>query len=102
MDRDPGFDLSGKRALVTGASAGIGAAVARRLAGAGATVVAVSRSGGVPPADGTVIGLVADLSDELQVDGLIDRVVAEVGGLDILVHHAGRGDWTPLAQVDRA
>ena len=98
---DPGFDLSGRRAVVTGASGGIGAAIAARLAGAGATVVAVSRSGGVPPTDGTVIPLVADLADPHQVDMVVDRAVAVLGGLDILVNNAGRGDYRPLADLDR-
>ena len=112
---DPGFDLTGRRALVTGASAGIGGAVATRLAAAGAQVVAVSRSGrmpgeasgvvtgaGVGAGAGTLVPLVADLSDPDQVDGLVDRAVAELGGLDILVNNAGRGDWRPVGDVDRA
>jgi NAD(P)-dependent dehydrogenase (short-subunit alcohol dehydrogenase family) len=96
---DPGFDLDGRRAVVTGASAGIGAAIAARLAAAGAEVVAVSRSGRAP-AD--VTPLVADLSRADDVDSVIERAVAELGGLDILVNNAGRGDWKALADVDRA
>ena len=86
---------------MTGASAGIGAAIAVRLAGAGADVVAVSRSGGVPEPDGSIRSLVADLSDPDDVDGLIPAAVAELGGLDILVNNAGRGDWLPLGELDR-
>lgn len=98
---DPAFDLTGKRAVVTGASAGIGAAIASRLAGAGASVVAVSRSGRVPAAGGSMRPLVADLSDPDAVDTVIDEAVAELGGLDILVNNAGRGDWLPLPELDR-
>ena len=87
--------------MVTGASAGIGAAIAARLAGAGANVVAVSRSGRVPEAGGSVRPLVADLSNAEAVDGVIDEAVAELGGLDILVNNAGRGDWLPLSELDR-
>ena len=98
---DAAFDLSGRRAVVTGASAGIGAAIAARLAGAGADVIAVSRSGRVPEAEGSVRPLAADLSDAEAVDAVIDRAVAELGGLDILVNNAGRGDWLPLGVLDR-
>ncbi len=98
---DPAFDLTGKRAVVTGASAGIGAAIASRLAGAGASVVAVSRSGRVPAAGGSMRPLVADLSDPDAVDTVIEEAVAELGGLDILVNNAGRGDWLPLPELDR-
>lgn len=102
---DPGFDLTGRRALVTGASAGIGAAVALRLAGAGATVVAVSRSGRLPDdpgSQGRVVPLVGDLADPAAVDGVVDDAVGLLGGLDIVVNNAGRGDWLPMDQVDRA
>jgi 3-oxoacyl-[acyl-carrier protein] reductase len=97
---DPGFDLDGKRALVTGASAGIGAAIAARLAGAGANVVAVSRSGGVPASVGSIEPLIADLSVRDEVDGVVDRAVSVLGGLDILVNNAGRADWVLLADLD--
>ena len=86
---------------MTGASAGIGAAIAARLAGAGASVVAVSRSGQVPEVEGSVHPLVADLSDTEAVDGVIDEAVSELGGLDILVNNAGRGDWLPLGEMNR-
>ncbi len=101
---DPLFDLTGRRALVTGGSAGIGAAIAVRLAGAGADVVAVSRSGGTPDAPGgvgSVRPLAADLSDSDRLDAVIPAAAAELGGLDILVNNAGRGDWARLEDLDR-
>ena len=98
---DAAFDLTGRRAVVTGASAGIGAAIAVRLANAGADVVAVSRSGRVPEAAGSVRSLVADLSDAEAVDGVIDEAVDRLGGLDILVNNAGRADWRSLRELDR-
>ena len=98
---DAAFDLTGRRAVVTGASTGIGAAIAVRLAGAGADVVAVSRSGRVPEADGSIRPLVADLGDPDGLDGVIPAAVAELGGLDILVNNAGRADWLPLSDLDR-
>ena len=71
MGVDAGFDLAGRRAIVTGASAGIGAAIATRLAAAGAHVVAVSRSGSSPSGDGRIDGLAADLSEPAQLDRVI-------------------------------
>jgi NAD(P)-dependent dehydrogenase (short-subunit alcohol dehydrogenase family) len=107
-ERDAGFDLSGRRALVTGASAGIGGAIALRLAQAGARVVAVSRSGRLPTdAAGLtplgVLALASDLADPASLDTVVDRAVELLdGGLDIVVNNAGRADWVPLAEVDRA
>ena len=98
---DAAFDLTGRRAVVTGASAGIGAAIAVRLANAGAEVVAVSRSGRVPEADGSIRPLVADLSDGGAVDAVIPAAVETLGGLDILVNNAGRADWFPVSELGR-
>lgn len=86
---------------MTGASTGIGAAIAVRLADAGADVVAVSRSGRVPEAGGSIQPLATDLSDPEAVDGVIPAAAAELGGLDILVNNAGRADWLPLSDLDR-
>ncbi len=98
---DSGFDLTGRRALVTGASYGIGAAIAVRLADAGAQVVAVSRSGTSPQGNNSIHPLKADLSDATSLDGVVEAAVEVLGGLDILVNNAGRGDWVPLAHIDR-
>ncbi|MDK2753371.1 MAG: SDR family oxidoreductase, partial [Gammaproteobacteria bacterium] len=98
---DSGFSLAEQRVLVTGASSGIGAAIASRLANAGATVVVVSRSGGVPESKGTMYSLVADLSEPEETDTVIERTVDMLGGLDILVNNAGRGDSMPFVDVDR-
>ena len=88
------FDLQGKRALVTGASGGIGSAIAAALATRGA-VVALSgtneeRLGSVADGiEGETHRLPCDLSDATAVDALVGRAVEAMGGLDILVNNAG-------------
>ena len=77
---DSGFNLAGFRVIVTGASSGIGAAIASRLAGAGARVVGVSRSGDVPQSTESIVPLVADLSEPQQTDSVIDRAAVILGG----------------------
>lgn len=91
-------DLTGKVALVTGASRGIGAAVAKRLASAGAAV-AVNYAGSHAAADavveaivsagGRAIALQADVSDPEAATALVERTVAELGRIDIVVNNAG-------------
>lgn len=91
-------DLSGKVAIVTGGSRGIGAAVARQLAEAGAAVV-VNCAGSVDAANavvesiraasGSALAVRADVSDPAACAGLVDSAVAEFGRLDILVNNAG-------------
>lgn len=90
-------DLSGKVALVTGATRGIGRGIALALAAAGARVIVTGRdeaSGAKVVADIAAIGgigncLSADLFDEDAVDTLIGRAIAVHGQLDILVNNAG-------------
>ncbi|MBV9406410.1 MAG: SDR family NAD(P)-dependent oxidoreductase, partial [Acidobacteriaceae bacterium] len=93
--------LAGKRALVTGGSKGIGLAVARALATAGANVVICARDNG--PLDravedlksaakgAKVAGRTADVSDAQEVARLFGFVDEQLGGLDILVNNAGVG-----------
>ena len=89
------FDLSGMTALVTGASGGIGSAIAEALAGQGARL-AVSGSNEAKleafraGLGGDHVALVCDLGDGAAVDGLVPRAVEALGGkLDILVNNAG-------------
>lgn len=91
-------DLTGKVALVTGASRGIGACVAEVLASGGASVT-VNYAGSEQAArsvvesirsnGGLAIALQADVSDSAACVRLVDETIAEFGGLDILVNNAG-------------
>ena len=84
--------LEGRRAFVTGASRGVGAAVARRFSEEGARVALASRAGddlGLPGA----VGIECDVSDAAQVDAAAARAVEALGGLDIVVANAGMGAY---------
>ncbi len=79
-------DLSGQVALVTGGTKGIGAAIAGRLAEAGATVVVCARN---TPSGSPHEYEVCDVRDPEQVGALVERIVASHGRLDIAVNNAG-------------
>jgi NAD(P)-dependent dehydrogenase (short-subunit alcohol dehydrogenase family) len=81
------IDLSGRVALVTGGTRGIGLGITHALLGAGATVVTCSRSA-VEPVPGTTHH-VCDVRDPESVHALVSSVVADLGRLDILVNNAG-------------
>ena len=89
------FDLTGMTALVTGASGGIGSAIARALAGQGARLAVSGSNAGKLAAfrdelGGDHVALPCDLSDAGQVDALVPAAVEALGGkLDILVNNAG-------------
>lgn len=92
------IDLSGKVALVTGASRGIGAAVARMLASCGASV-AVNYAGSKEKAElvvadicsmgGTAIPVMADITSPESAKLLVETTISELGGLHIVVNNAG-------------
>jgi 3-oxoacyl-[acyl-carrier protein] reductase len=88
------FDLTGMTALVTGASGGIGSAVARALAGQGARLALSGSNADKLEAfraelGGDHVTLVCDLGDAAAVDALVPRAVEALGQLDILVNNAG-------------
>lgn len=93
--------LRGRRALVTGASSGLGLACAQALAAEGAAVVLCSRSDErLAAAAATIPGataIAADVSSPDEVERLVDEAVSSLGGIDILVANAGGpppGDFT--------
>ncbi|MET0556248.1 MAG: 2-dehydro-3-deoxy-D-gluconate 5-dehydrogenase KduD [Vicinamibacteria bacterium] len=112
------FDLTGRTALVTGASRGIGAAMAVGLAQAGADVVVHGNSRSpedtcraVESAGRRAYPITADLSDPAGSRDLVDRAIALAGRLDILVNNAGiirrapaaemsDEDWAAVIEVD--
>lgn len=101
-------NLQGKVALVTGASKGIGAAIARELAARGAAV-AVNYSGSKAAAEnvaaeieavgGKAITVQGNVADPKAIAPLIDAVVAQFGPIDILVNNAGVYEFAPLEQI---
>jgi len=86
--------LSGKTAIVTGGSAGIGKAIATEFIDQGASVVIANRSEETGQAVAEELGcsfIQCDVSSYESVESLVDQTVAEYGGLDILVNNAGIG-----------
>jgi len=88
--------LQGKRAIVTGAGAGIGRAIAHRLAGEGARVALADVDGGTAgkvasEIDGETLVRQTDVTTADEVEALISSVVESWGGLDVMVNNAGVG-----------
>lgn len=95
------MQLEGATAVVTGASTGIGHATAVKLGRAGMVVVLASRSAArlhdvartITDAGGTALAIPTDITDQGQVQHLVDTTVQECGGIDLLVNNAGIGTW---------
>ena len=79
------YDFDGRVALVTGGASGIGAATVERLRESGARVAVFDRQ----QVSGDVLSIQGDVSRSQDADGAVERVVAELGGLDVLVNSAG-------------
>ncbi|MDY6998319.1 MAG: SDR family oxidoreductase, partial [Actinomycetota bacterium] len=103
-------DLTGKRVLLTGASSGIGAAAAEKLARRGAVVVVVARRQElldevvtrIRDRGGQAHAHACDLADMAAIDDLVATVESDLGGIDILVNNAGRSIRRPLREsLDR-
>lgn len=102
MDRDL-FDLTGKVAVVVGGAGLLGSEVSEALVDAGATVVVASRDGDRCDAaaaalsrKGTAVGSQVDATDPRSVKALVERTVADLGALDILVAATAGGETHPV------
>lgn len=102
------FDFQGYRVAVAGGSRGIGRAIAEGLAREGAAVTIVGRSqanldkatGELRAAGHRVLGLVAEATDQAQVDAAVARTNQEFGSVDILVNNAGETTLGPITAQD--
>ena len=104
------FDLSGRVAVVTGASRGIGQAIAIRLADAGATVVGCDITAGVEDTIGQIkakggkgLAVVADITRKEDIARIVKSAVDAFGSVDILVNNAalrGFADWDKVGEED--
>jgi NAD(P)-dependent dehydrogenase (short-subunit alcohol dehydrogenase family) len=102
------FDLTGKTAVITGSSRGIGRAIAEQMAAAGAKVVISSRKAGpceevaaaINAAGGKAVSIPCHVGDKAQLQALISRTRAELGPVDILVCNAAVNPYYgPLLDV---
>ncbi len=99
--------LEGRVAIVTGAGRGIGRALALALAEAGADVALAARSNGeiskvsaeVENRGRWALAIPTDVTDEAEVEGLVGRVLEELGGLDVLVNNSGVIHSAPLTET---
>src|SRR6476660_3396125 len=97
--------LTGKVAIVTGASKGIGAAIAKALGAEGASVVvnyASSKAGAdavvaaITKAGGQAVAVGGDVSKAAEAQGIIDAAIKKYGRLDILVNNSGVYEFAPI------
>ncbi|WP_254543597.1 SDR family NAD(P)-dependent oxidoreductase [Halomarina pelagica] len=103
------FDLTGRTAVVTGGSRGIGRAIAEGLASAGATVVPTARSEddlaavveGIEAEGGDALAVSTDVTDPDSVDALFERVGEAFGGADVVVNNAGVNPAAALGTPER-
>jgi NAD(P)-dependent dehydrogenase (short-subunit alcohol dehydrogenase family) len=98
------FDVSGRTALVTGGGRGLGRAMARGFAEAGARVMICSRHEeelrrAAEGFDGRISWTVTDMTDRAQVDKLAASALSKFGRVDILVNNAGSNNPQPIDQV---
>jgi NAD(P)-dependent dehydrogenase (short-subunit alcohol dehydrogenase family) len=98
------IDLTGKRVLVVGGSAGIGRGTALAAAEAGATITVVGRSEEklkeVVTTAGTGTAIVADVTEPDRCSQLVGEAVDAMGGLDVLIYATGVSPLAPLEEVD--
>lgn len=92
-------DLTGRVALITGASGGVGAATARTLHDAGAQVALLSRRGDDLGLDGA-LGVACDVRDRAAVEAATAAVLERFGALHVVVANAGVGAYGPFTDLD--
>jgi 3-oxoacyl-[acyl-carrier protein] reductase len=105
------FRLDGRVAIVTGGGGGLGSGICPALAEAGATVVVAGRTkekldriaADVNAAGGRALAVEVDIADADSVEAMTERVLSELGGIDILVNNAAvyhRKPWTEITEAD--
>ena len=96
------MDLKHGKVLVTGGSSGIGYAAAQLLRDRGADVAICGRKADAVEQAASelgALGIVADVSHEDDVVRMVQRVIAELGGYNVLINNAGFGSWAPLVDT---